>query len=732
MSRDPQYLDVAVPKPLRRSFHYVLPGDWNEPVPEPGIRLRVPFGRRSSIGIVLKWSGTTTVSADKVKPVLDVLDTSPVLTAAIMKLCQWAADYYHHPIGEVLFTALPTLVRRGAPLTRDVEVLKPMSIRSHAFGRAVAQRALFDRLQQSKGGLSRRQLKDGGVSGAVIAGLIDKGLANWASDRAEQLHAFDPASVRIHEGPFELTPEQTTAVAAVRGQPGGVSLLHGITGSGKTEVYLQLISQELRAGRQALVLVPEIGLTPQTIQRFTERFDVPIVALHSALSHKDRLDGWMAARSGHCGIVIGTRSAVFTPLKNPGIIVVDEEHDASLKQQDGFRYHARDLAVMRGHFEQIPVVLGSATPSLESWHNATIGKYQKIPLSTRPGASTRVRYQVIDLSQAAPTDGFAAETLAAMSTHLASGNQILVFLNRRGFAPVLLCRHCGWIAECSRCDARMTWHQSSSVLMCHHCGHVRRPVTQCPSCQSVDVVPLGAGTQRIEEDLTRLFPDYPIIRVDRDSTRHKHALSRLVAEIGKGQPAILVGTQLLAKGHHFPNVTMVAIVDMDSGFYSANYKASERMGQLILQVGGRSGRAEKPGIVAIQTCLPGQPIFRRLIDHGYGEFADDLLTERRLHDLPPFSHHALIRAEATNQDDPMRFLQILSTGFNIRPLVQVLGPVPASMERKAGKYRAHLLFASPQRKRLQVTLDQCIKLAETLPESRKVRWGVDVDPLDLF
>jgi primosomal protein N' (replication factor Y) len=530
----------------------------------------------------------------------------------------------------------------------------------------------------------------------------------------------------------ELNNEQRAAIDTIEDGSTGTSLLFGVTGSGKTEVYLTLIESHLRAGRQALVLVPEIGLTPQTIRRFTNRFSVPVTTIHSGLTDRERLDAWSAARSGQSGIVIGTRSAIFCPLKHPGILIVDEEHDGSFKQQDGFRYSARDLAVVRGQMESIPVVLGSATPSLESWQNATTGKYRKVVLTERATGATQPTYRVINLRDTIETEGFSQQLIDQIGHELGQGNQVLVFLNRRGYAPVILCRSCGWLSQCDRCDARMTFHKTMNRLICHHCGSESIIPEQCPACTSTDMVPLGAGTQRVERTLTELFAGSTVLRVDRDSTRGRHAMEELLSEIHNGEPAILVGTQLLAKGHHFPDVTLVAIADMDSGFYSGNYRAEERMAQLILQVGGRAGRAEKPGTVSIQTHLPEQPLFKRLIGQGYAAFADELLDDRRTHELPPFHHHALLRAEAQKAEAPSQFLDDILSGVTPNPSVMLLGPVPATMERKAGRYRYHLLLSSDNRKKLSRTLDQCIAAAEQSRFSRRVRWSVDVDPLELF
>ena len=576
-------------------------------------------------------------------------------------------------------------------------------------------------------GLTRQELAAREIGAHVSKALVDKGLAAWHSRPMSTPAAFNPESLGVDYHGIQPNAEQQAAIASIRGNGSRSTLLFGITGSGKTEVYLQLIESVLRAGRQALVLVPEIGLTPQTVN-----FDIPVVAMHSGLTDRERLDAWCAGRDGSAGIVIGTRSAIFTPLRNPGLIIVDEEHDASFKQQDGFRYNARDLAVMRGQREAVPVVLGSATPSIETWHNAVTGKYAMATLANRPGRSTPARYQVINIRDRALTDGFAGELLDAVAAHLARGDQVLVFLNRRGFSPVLLCRHCGFIAHCRRCDARMTLHAGLRLLICHHCASQTQVPRQCPQCAGEDLIPLGAGTQRIEAALTALFPDYPVLRIDRDSTRRKYAMDRFMSQVATGEPAILVGTQLLAKGHHFPDVTLVAIVDMDGGFYSADYKATERMAQLILQVGGRAGRAEKPGVVAIQTHFPDQEIFRTLINDGYGTFADKLLIEREQHELPPYFFQALVRAEAGDRDLPYNFLDDITRSARPHPSVMMLGPVPSAMERRAGRYRAQLLLTGRSRQTLQTSIDTCIDAAEQSPLARKVRWSVDVDPVDLF
>ncbi len=702
------------------------------------MRVEVPFGKRTILGILLGTSDQTDIEPNKLKQAKRVVDDAPAVTGTILKLCLWAADYYHHPVGEVLAAGLPVLLRHGEPLDASVEYLELIENNqpspSSQVQTAPRQTALAT-LISSGGPLTRAQIRTAGFSPTVVKGLIEKGLAAWRSHSHTPGHQQNTPEVTdnlLGESGPNLSDEQQTAVTEIAGRATGTTLLYGITGSGKTEVYLRLLEQVLRKGRQALVLVPEIALTPQTVSRFTARFNTPIVVLHSGQTDRERLEGWRKARDGTCGIVIGTRSAIFTPLARPGLVVVDEEHDASFKQQEGFRYSARDLAVMRGRLEKIPVVLGSATPSTESWHNARAGKYSLATLATRPGGASLAQYQLHDMSHGKIIEGFSEALVAEMQQHLDRGDQVMIFLNRRGFAPVLYCAGCNWLAECTRCDARMTVHRQTRTLVCHHCGSQRQVPMQCPACHTTELTPLGAGTQRLESALDLLLPGYPVIRIDRDSTRPRDAMESFMNQINDGAPTLLVGTQMLAKGHHFPNVTLVVIQDMDSGFYSANYRSEERMGQLVLQVGGRAGRASKPGKVAIQTRMPEQPIFRKLIKDGYAAFADSVLAERKLHELPPFCHHVLLRAEANDRSMPVQFLEELLPIADSHPMMTVLGPVAAAMERRAGRYRAQLLVTCKTRKPLHDGVRAIINAAEKSRLARKVRWSVDVDPVDLF
>ena len=512
-------------------------------------------------------------------------------------------------------------------------------------------------------------------------------------------------------------------------------LLDGVTGSGKTEVYLRVIGSVLAANKQALILVPEIGLTPQLLSRFQRRFpDISIAVLHSGLNDQERLQAWLSASKGNAGIIIGTRSALLTPLDRPGIIIVDEEHDLSLKQQEGFRYSARDLAVVRAQHLKVPVILGSATPALESLYNCERDRFTRLHLPERAGAATPPKFSLIDVRGQKLDNGLSAQLLAQMQTHLGAGGQVLLFINRRGFAPVLMCHDCGWHARCDRCDAHMTIHQHAHRLRCHHCGSERPLPASCPECNSSALFRVGYGTERVEQVLSSHFPTTPILRIDRDTTRRKGAMQAMLDQIKQGEPQILVGTQMLAKGHHFPNLTLVGLLDADYGLFSADFRAAERLGQLVLQVAGRAGRAERQGDVLIQTHHPESPLLQSLLSHDYGRFAQALLSERQAANLPPYSHLALLRAEAVDAQAPYRFLEEAHslTSQLEDNAIEVYGPFPAPMERRAGRSRAQLLLQSNSRATLQLLLSAWLPRLETLKTGRKVRWSIDVDPLEMF
>jgi primosomal protein N' (replication factor Y) len=538
---------------------------------------------------------------------------------------------------------------------------------------------------------------------------------------------------RLSEAPRTLDLAQENVLAAIRKAANGfhVFLLDGVTGSGKTEVYLQAMIPVLEKEKQVLVLVPEIGLTPQTIQRFEERFCQPIITIHSGMTEKQRFLAWTQAKSGEANIIIGTRSAIFTPFKNLGLIIVDEEHDLSFKQQDGFRYHARDVAIKRAHTNAIPIILGSATPSLESLYNAQQQRYQHLRLIERAGNAKLPEFKIIDIRNQSLEQGLSASLLSELRAHVSKGDQVMLFLNRRGFSPVLHCPSCGWMVICKRCDTRMTYHYKAARLHCHHCDSQKNVMKKCEGCGATDLHPVGQGTERLEKLLEMHFPEYSIARIDRDSTRRKNAMADVLSDIQNGKHQILIGTQMLAKGHHFPNVTLVAIVDADSGFFSTDFRALERMGQLLLQVSGRAGRDEKPGKVLIQTRHPDHPLLYQLLHENYHAFSQTILQERSEASLPPFSFFALFRAEANQIDYAMEFLVEVKK-FIKNSEIQVMGPIAAPMPRRAGRYRVQLLLQAKQRGRLQQVLKELMTNLDTNRMKQRVRWSLDVDPQELF
>ncbi|KAA8998597.1 primosomal protein N' [Affinibrenneria salicis] len=725
---------VALPVPLARAFDYLIPPGISV---QPGVRVRVPFGPRKAIGIVTALSERSDLPREQLKPINAALDTQPLFPPSLWRILLWAADYYHYPLGEVLFHALPILLRQGkpahkAPLWQWFATEQGRATPLNALKRAPKQQQALAALLQAP--LYRHQVGESGITEAILQALRSKGLCELRAceqDVSDWRAAFSVQGERLR-----LNTEQATATGAIRSEDDHFAawLLAGVTGSGKTEVYLSALENVLAQGRQALVLVPEIGLTPQTIARFRERFNAPVDVLHSGLNDSERLAVWLRARNGENAIVIGTRSALFTPFARPGIIVIDEEHDGSYKQQEGWRYHARDLAVFRAREEDIPVVMGTATPALETLYNVSIGKYRQLKLNKRAGNASLARQHIVDLKGLALTSGLSQPLIKRLQHHLNAGNQAILFLNRRGFAPALLCHECGWIAECPRCDHYYTLHQQQHHLRCHHCDGQRPVPHQCPQCGSTNLVPVGLGTEKLEQELAPLFPQVPITRIDRDTTSRKGALEQQLAQVHLGGARILIGTQMLAKGHHFPDVTLVALLDVDSALFSADFRAAERFAQLYTQVSGRAGRAGKAGEVVLQTHHPEHPLLQILLHQGYDAFASQALSERQSVLLPPYTSHILFRAEDHDNQQAALFLQQLRNLLQASPLqdddLWVLGPVPALQPKRAGRFRWQLLLQHPSRARLQRLVTATLALVDTLPQTRKVKWVLDVDPLD--
>ncbi len=734
---NPAILRVALDTPLRRLFDYLPPAG---PV-APGQRVRVPFGRQRLVGLVMEAAATSDVPADRLKPVLEVLDTEAVLDRSAIGLLKWAAEYYHHPIGEVIAAAMPKALREGAGTVAVEHVwsLTPDGAKALAAGeprRAPKQRRVLEALSQQEeiSATSLSSLIEGWADGARA--LAKRG---WAVSRERAVTPDGSASLASRGDastptPPVLAPEQKEAVERISDSLGkfGAFVLHGITGSGKTEVYLQVVQRALARGQRALVLVPEIGLTPQLVERFAERFEVPLSVLHSALTDSERLDAWRAAFSGHAHIVLGTRSAVFAPVRDLGVIVVDEEHDASYKQHEGgFRYSARDLAVVRAQQAGVPVVLGSATPALESLHNVNTGRYVKLVLPRRAAQAVPPRTALVDLRVNAVEGGISTPAIQAIERHLKDNGQVLVFLNRRGYAPTLLCTACGWVAPCTECDARLTVHRTAERLRCHHCGADAPLPHRCPQC-GFAVKPVGQGTERIEETLGRIFPNVPLARLDRDVVRKRGDMETAMARMHSGEARILVGTQMVTKGHHFPNVTLVIVLNADQGLFSTDFRAPERLAQTIIQVAGRAGRGEKAGEVLIQTEYPEHPLLNNLLTAGYDGFATAALDERSQAAWPPFSRLAALRDSAPTSDAALAFLKDARALMQPPRHIQMRGPVPAAMAKRAGRYHAQLLLESTDRASLHRFLSAWLPQVEQLKSARRVRWALDVDPIELF
>ena len=720
-------LRIALPVPLPTLFDYLPPASGVAVI---GSRVLVPFGRNKVVGVVVETEVPAHVGNTRLKRVLRVLDDAPLLDAELMQTLAWAADYWLGAPGEAYANALPLLLREDKALP---ETQQP------SWQLTIAGRSALDAGSRRGGS---RALLQALLAGPLSATELDAALSDWraAARRLAEAGLIERAEPAPSASFFPvasahaLHAEQDAAVAAVteafgRFQP---FLLDGITGSGKTEVYLSLIERTLAQGRQALLLVPEIGLAPQTVRRLRDRLGVPVEVLHSNLAEGERARAWLRMRSGEARVVLGTRSAVFTPLPHAGVIIVDEEHDSAYKQQEGFRYHARDLALLRGRALQVPVLLGSATPSLESLANVEAGRYRALHLRSRPAATQPPQVQIVDMRAQRLEHGLSPALLHAVGETVARGEQVLVFRNRRGYAPVLLCHGCGWHAECPRCEHPLTLHAAWRKLVCHHCD-LQAPVPSvCPACGSPELKPQGQGTERLEEALTALFPQTPVLRIDRETTRRRDAFEQLLDNLAQDAPAILVGTQMLAKGHDLPNLTLVAIVGVDEGLLSVDFRSGERLAQLVVQVAGRAGRARKPGRVLLQTHHPDHPLLRTLLAQGYAAAAKELLIERRQTGLPPYGHQVLLRCEAHQRAAVDAFLSEACAALPDTRNLQIAGPMPAPMPLRAGRQRGQLLIEAANRRDLHAAVRPWSTQLAQLPSARKVRWSLDVDPIDLY
>jgi primosomal protein N' (replication factor Y) (superfamily II helicase) len=723
-----QIVRVALDIPLSTVFDYFLAE--NMTVVE-GQRVVVPFGRKQVVGVVMACVAESDFAAERIKYVVQILDDVPPLPAELLKLLKFCSDYYHHPVGMTIMSALPTRLRSSQPLALKQTLTFSLSTSGQALDlaqlpkRKVVQLRLLRALHE--GALSAAQVRAlAPTAPAVLKLLIEAGWVEAKTANAgPQKFVFNEA--------HQLTAEQQTAVDAVnRAQGYQTFLLHGVTGSGKTEVYVHLLQQVLQRGGQVLLLVPEINLTPQLEYYFRQRFpDTELVSLHSGLNDGERTQNWLLAQSGQARIILGTRLAVFTPLPQLALIIVDEEHDASFKQQDGLRYSARDVAIFRANGRGVPIVLGSATPSLESYYNARNGRYTLLKLSQRASQQAQLpSVRCINISNALLPEGISKELLTALGERLLRGEQSLVFINRRGYAPVLMCTACGWLSDCPNCAGKMVLHLKDRRLRCHHCGHQTRVPHGCPSCGNADLQPVGIGTQRIETSLQAHFPEARILRVDRDSTRNKGTWNAMRKQIQDEAVDILVGTQMLAKGHDFHNLTLVCVLNPDSALYSGDFRASEKLFAQLAQVAGRAGRGDKPGEVLVQTAFPDHPLFRALRAHDYDTWAATLLAEREQAGFPPFVFQVLLRAEGKQESEVYDFMQqARSSAAGLAMQVEIYGVVPAAMPRRANHMRVQLLVQSDTRKNLQQFLRIWRPMLENIP-AKKIRWSLDIDPLD--
>lgn len=720
---------VALDVPLPTLFDYTV----DEAVVA-GQRVIVPFRHRQMVGIVMECVATSDMAEGKIKPVITVLSDSAPLSVRVLDLLRFCSDYYHYPIGQTVLSALPTRLRSDKPITIKLVPCYRLTDSGRALDPAILPKRKV---------VGRRILENLHVEPRSLAQL--KAISSTAGVQVKRLEAegwIEPCDaptqpVRVAGHTFanahQLTDEQQLAVDAVT-QTAGFScfLLHGITGSGKTEVYVHLIDHVLQRGGQVLLLVPEINLTPQLEQYFLSRFPhTMLVSLHSGLSENDRLHNWQQAQTGAANIVLGTRLSVFAELPNLGLIIVDEEHDSSFKQQDGLRYSARDVAIFRASQNGVPIVLGSATPSLESYHNAQSGRYPLLKLTGRAQAEAKLpRVNCININQSVMKDGISEVLLREISQRISRGEQSLLFINRRGYAPVLMCTECGWLSDCRHCAGKMVLHLKDKKLRCHHCGDQLRVPTVCPGCAHAELKPVGSGTQRVEEVLAARFPDARILRVDRDSTRNKRAWENMRTQIHANEVDILVGTQMLAKGHDFPSLTLVGVLNPDGALYSSDFRAAEKLFAQLMQVAGRAGRADKPGEVLIQTAFPDHPLFRCLKSHDFEGWAASQLAERKMAGFPPFVFQAMLRAEGLNESDVYRYLnQARQAAQALQFPVEILGVVPASLARRANHVRAQLLIQADTRKVLQHFLRAWLVQLNGL-SSQKLRCSLDIDPLE--
>jgi len=719
----PSTARIALNRPLRRLFDYIVPAGL---ALRPGQRVKIPFGRQQAIGLVVE-TDITPPEGITLKPIHSALEEWPALPKETFRLLSWASDYYQHPLGECLFTALPPALRRGRPAIEKSEDWWQACGSSAALpANAHKQKHLLDWIARHKSGVKSGDITKAGFTRAQLKTLSNKELIQAATPPEQ--NSQDQKHKETVAAP-ELSAAQQEAASQLPTPEDGfsASLLYGITGSGKTEIYLHYLKKNLSAKDQALVLVPEINLTPQTVARFQRYFGERILVWHSALNDSERLNAWLKIRNGEPVILIGTRSAVLLPFTGLKALIVDEEHDSSFKQGEGFRYSGRDVAVYRAHLNRCPVILGSATPSLESYHNALTGKYRLIRLEERAGNALPPSISLLDIRSRPLEGGLSRPVMQALQQTLDSGNQALVFVNRRGFAPVMMCFDCGHMVECPRCDTRLTYHRRDRAMRCHHCDYQTAATETCPKCKSEAFKPVGQGTEQTEDILAANFPDTPIVRVDRDSTQRKGSIQNILKQVNSGEPCILVGTQMLAKGHDFPDVTLVIVINADGGLFSVDFRAPEQLLQTLLQVSGRAGRGTKVGKVVVQTCHSDHPLLRTLCNGRYLDMADQLLEEREAGQFPPYRAMAIFRAEADTMEQSLQILDRIKP-LTHAPSIETWGPLPALIARRADRHRAQLVLNTGNRSRLNKLLTGICQTLEQEKAPKGAKWMIDVDP----
>ena len=728
---EPRYASFAIAIPLFRVFDYAV--DAGQPV-HPGIRYRLPFGNGGKVGVLLSTSRTTTLDSRKVKPALEALDQAPVLSEHILQLAGWIADYYLQPPGEVLFQCLPKYLRSAKqqkPVRVKVWFAETLDFeaRDAIRRRSPRQHELLGAIEASSG-LNAAQLKaiNPNWHGVVLA-LESKQAISWQWQKPES------ADIALQPAP-ELNSEQAQVVESMLEKSTGfsVQLLDGITGSGKTEVYFRLIQHQLAQNRQVIFLVPEIGLTSQLLERVRARFGLRFAMSHSGLTDVQRYQAWEQFRQGDVDIMLGTRSSLFSQSDRLGLIIIDEEHDSSYKQEDGIRYHARDVAIKRAQMLDIPIVLGSATPSLESLNNAERDHYFLYRLTQRPTAYPPPQIRLIDTRNLKLDTGCSPQLIQKIHQHLKAHGQVLLYLNRRGFAPVVMCHECGWQSHCERCDARLTMHQSVHRLLCHHCGYAQPIPPACPACGHADIKHYGIGTEQLEQRLAQIFTEVPVIRIDRDSISGRDEFAARLQTLNKGEPCVLIGTQMIAKGHDYPAITLSVILDADQALFSASYRATEQLVQTVFQVSGRSGRGQQQGEAFVQTGFPEHPLMQSLTKQSYREISETILAERRLLGFPPHVRVVMFRADALSLEQALEKLDEIRgklAAIANRAGIDCIGPIPALMTRRIGRYRAQLCIMSGDYRKLRRSLSAAMPAIENIPSTHAVKWMIDVDAHDL-